>query len=75
MLIAHTTSPQFQTEWGPAAQKTGENLNCGPWVKSASENPPLSWVGLPGGSPATPIWSLNRDIVGGVKSLHCVISQ
>ena len=50
VLVTHTLSPQYKTEWGPAAQKTGENLKCGPSVKSTSQYPPLLRVGHPGGS-------------------------
>ena len=50
VLVTLNTSPQCPFEWGSAAQKTGENLRCGPSIKSASSSPPLYWwVGHPGG--------------------------
>ena len=51
VLVTYPTSPQYPTEWGSAAQKTGENLRCGPSVKSTSQSSPYLRVGHPGGSP------------------------
>ena len=49
VLVTLTVSPQYPTEWGPAAQKPGENLRCGPSVRSTSRNPRLIAGGAPWG--------------------------
>ena len=41
VLVTLTLSPQYPTEWGSSAQKTGEISRCGPSVKSTSQTPPL----------------------------------
>ena len=55
MSLANITLPREPTDWGSAAQRTGEYFKCGPSEFSARYAPPVTGE-LPGGSPFKGCW-------------------